>query len=440
MNKCMCFLLGMVVLFVSGCNSGTPLAAFSADVTSGEAPLRVQFTDESTLNKSIVSGFLEWKGSRSFPGMPKAQAITAWLWNFGDGETSTAQHPSHAYLESGDYAVSLTITTSRGKTDTETRARYINVEDDDVEDEGEPVEGEIEGETAEGEGEPVEGETEGEPSEGEGEPVEGEPAEGEGEPVEGELEPVDVTILLPGDVPLELKRIPAGTFMMGRYAGEQDSTAAEYPQHSVTFSQSFYMGKYELTQQQWLAVMGSWPGTEPSSNNGVGDDYPAYFVSWNDTQNFIAALNAHITSTGQGSATFRLPAEAEWEYACRAGMTTRFYWGDDLDYMQIGDYAWYSNNNTPFGTKPVGGKLPNAFGLYDMSGNLSEWCEDDWHGSYMDAPVSGSAWVDSPRGAYRLLRGGSWIDFGYDCRSADRDYLNPVYMYDYGGFRVARTP
>ncbi len=262
-----------------------------------------------------------------------------------------------------------------------------------------------------------------------------EPVEGEGEPVKGE--PVeDQTIMLPGDVPLVLVKIPAGTFLMGRYAGEQDSHANEDPQHSVTILQGFYMGKYEVTQQQWLAVMGSWPGDAPFSGFGMGDTYPAYWVSWDDAQNFIKALNTHITNTSQGPATVRLPSEAEWEYAYRAGTTTRFYWGDDPS----GDYAWYDGNNSPDGSKPVGGKLPNAFGLYDMSGNVWEWCEDDYHSSYTGAPVNGSAWVDAPRGSNRLLRGGSWFNRDDCCRSAYRSYFNPDNTSSGFGLRIVRTP
>ncbi len=174
------------------------------------------------------------------------------------------------------------------------------------------------------------------------------------------------TIMLPGDVPLVMVWIPAGTFMMGRYSGEQDSDSTEDPQHHVTLSQGFWMGKYELTKAQWTAVM----GTEPwSGHDNVLDDpaSPAVYVSWDDAQAFITALNSY---TGR---TFRLPTEAEWEYACRAGTTTRFYWGDDPSYPMGDDYCWWTYNAWDVGEEyahGVGQKLPNAFDLYDMSGNV----------------------------------------------------------------------
>ncbi len=241
------------------------------------------------------------------------------------------------------------------------------------------------------------------------------------------------TILLPGDVPLVMVRIPAGTYMRGRYSGEQGSYSSEDPQHQVTLTQDFYLGKYPLTQAPWFAVRGSWPGTAPSSSYGVGDDYPAYNVSWDDAQNFIASLNAHITSTDQGSASFRLPTEAEWEYACRAGTTTRFYWGDDLDDTEIDNYAWYKNNS-PNGTKPVGGKLPNPWGLYDMSGNVWEWCQD-WYGDYPAGPLTDPTGPTS--GSNRVRRGASWINPPGSCRSAFRYGSTPGEQGNGMGFRLA---
>ncbi len=269
------------------------------------------------------------------------------------------------------------------------------------------------------------------------------PAPAEGEvPMEGEY-PME-TILLPGNVPLELVRIPAGSFQMGSPDTERSRLDREGLVHTVTIGYDFYMGKYEVTQAQWLAVMGSWPGTAPSSSYGVGDDYPAYYVSWTDAQNFITAVNTHITNTGQGPATVRLPSEAEWEYACRAGTQMRFYFGDSLS---VGDdceddgirsqYMWYCGNNSPYESKPVGGKLPNAFGLYDMSGNVWEWCQDWYHSSYTGAPADGSAW-ESPTGSYRVRRGGRWDGGAQRCRSAFRDFYWPGYRGYFIGFRLVR--
>ena len=242
------------------------------------------------------------------------------------------------------------------------------------------------------------------------------------------------TIMLPGDVPLYMVWIEPGTFMMGRYPGEQDSDDWEDPQHSVTLSSGFWMGTYELTKAQWTAVMGTtpWSGRDYVLND---PDSPAVYVSWNTAQAFITALN------GLTGKVFRLPSEAEWEYSCRAGTTTRFYWGDDPSYTAINDYAWYYDNAWDVNERyahVVGRKLPNARGLYDMSGNICEWCEDDSHGSYDGAPVNGDAWVDSPRGSYRVLRGGCWHDSGLYCRSARRRNNYPSHTYYDLGFRLAR--
>ncbi len=262
-------------------------------------------------------------------------------------------------------------------------------------------------------------------------------AGGESDVVSDTIALREQTIQLPGSVPLVLKWVPSGSYQMGRYSGEVDSSPEEDPRHPVTLSYGFWMGKYEVTQEQWLAVQDSWPGTAPSTNLGLGNTYPAYYVSWDDTKDFITKLNAHIVSSDQGPLTVRLPSEAEWEYACRAGTQTRFYWGDDSGYTQIGTYAWYSGNSNPGGSKAVGGKTANAFGLYDMSGNLWEWCEDDWHNSYTGAPTDGSAWIDSPRASSRVIRGGNWSDYARYCRSAFRYSGDPSYRHFYFGFRLA---
>lgn len=225
--------------------------------------------------------------------------------------------------------------------------------------------------------------------------------EGEGEPSEGEDENTR-TVLLPGDVPLKMMWISAGSFMMGRYPGEEDSYAREDPQHLVTLP-GFWMGKYEVTKAQWQAVM----GTTPWSGKPNVIEHPnsaAVYISWNMAKDFINRIN-QITGL-----TFRLPSEAEWEYACRAGTETRFYWGDDPDRTVGNDYCWWSGNAWNVGERYVhivGQKLPNAFGLYDMIGNAGEKCEDDWHTDYMGAPTDGQPWVDTPRSSKRVVRGGS---------------------------------
>lgn len=227
-----------------------------------------------------------------------------------------------------------------------------------------------------------------------------------------------VELKLPeGALPLEFVRIQPGTFMMG----EEEET------HKVVISNAFDMGRYPVTQAQWEAVMGE----NPSHFNG-NPNHPVERVSWNDCQKFIQKLNETKQDSGKA---FRLPTEAEWEYACRAGTAARFYWGDDPDEKDIWNYAWFSDNS--FGrTHDVGKRLPNLWGLYDMNGNIWEWCEDDWHENYDGTPSGGSTWVDSPRGPHRVLRGGSLSYDAGDCRSATRAGSGPGGR-DYGlGFRI----
>ena len=187
----------------------------------------------------------------------------------------------------------------------------------------------------------------------------------------------------------------------------------------------YQIGKYEVTQEQWFAVM----GTNPSANKGR--TLPVEQVSWDDIQQFIAKLNQ---KTGQ---KYRLPSEAEWEYAARARTTTEWSFGSDES--KLGNYAWYGRNSGGK-TQEVGQKLPNAFGLYDMHGNVWEWTQDCWHENYAGAPTDGSAWTTGCTSNARVLRGGSWDDFPADLRSAIRYWLIPDDRYDSGGFRLARTP
>jgi formylglycine-generating enzyme required for sulfatase activity len=249
---------------------------------------------------------------------------------------------------------------------------------------------------------------------------------------EGELE--TWTILLPGDVPLEMAWIRPGSFMMGSLETEQDRAAHEGPQHAVELSKGFWMGQYELTQAQWMAVMaGANPSNFQGGELGNTDNRPVEQVSWNDiTQAFLPALN---TATGQ---TFRLPSEAEWEFAARAGSTARFYWGDDPAYSQIGTYAWYFGNSDgqthDVGTAGEFGH-PNAFGLYDMSGNVAEWVQDAYHEDYTGAPADGRPWA-TPESTSRVYRGGSWADEGGICRSASRNESPSDSLGHTVGFRV----
>ena len=218
----------------------------------------------------------------------------------------------------------------------------------------------------------------------------------------------------------EMVELPAGSFAMGSNSGEPD----EKPLHNVTIAYPFAIGKTEVTQAQWRAVMGN----SPSYFEACGDDCPVEQVSWDDVQDFIRKLNA---KTGKH---YRLPSEAEWEYACRAGDQQDYCGSDDGNKV-----AWTSYNSgsiffrTPH---PVATKQPNAFGLYDMSGNVWEWVEDNYHPNYNGAPSDGSAWMN---GSMHVLRGGSW---GYDqpySRAAARSKFGSNYRYYSYGFRLVRT-
>jgi formylglycine-generating enzyme required for sulfatase activity len=204
---------------------------------------------------------------------------------------------------------------------------------------------------------------------------------------------------------MEFVSIPAGAFEMGSPSNDADRYDDEGPVHQVTIKKAFYMGSYEVTQAQWRAVMGD----NPSYYTG-DDDLPVETVSWDDVQEFIKKLNAK-----EGTDKYRLPSEAEWEYACRAGTTTRYSFGDSDS--KLGEYAWYYDNSGSK-THPVGQKKPNPWGLYDMHGNIWEWVQDTYHSDYNGAPADGSAWAGS--GADRVNRGGSWSSYARYCRSAIR--------------------
>ena len=184
---------------------------------------------------------------------------------------------------------------------------------------------------------------------------------------------------------MEFVLIPGGSFMMGSPSSEEGRRADEEPKHRVNI-QPFYMMTTEVTQAMWKEVM------EDNPSRFKSDSLPVEMVSWNDCQNFIKKLNQ--LDPGKN---YRLPSEAEWEYACRAGTTTKYYSGNnESDLARVGWYG-YNEGNSNNRTHPVGQKEANSWGLYDMHGNVYEWCEDRYHDSYKGAPTNGSAWL-SPSG------------------------------------------
>ena len=228
---------------------------------------------------------------------------------------------------------------------------------------------------------------------------------------------------------LEMVEIPGGTFMMGSPANEAERGSDESPQHQVTVP-SFSIGKYELTQAQYQAIMGSNPA------NFKGNNRPVENVRWGDAVAFCEKLSQR---TGK---KYRLPSEAEWEYACRAGTTTPFYFGESITPELVnydGNYSYASASKGQYRqqTTDVGTFPPNAFGLYDMHGNVLEWCQDDYKENYTNAPIDGSA-LTILSSAGKLLRGGSWFLNPGACRSAFRDDLNLDLssFHSYVGFRV----
>ena len=218
----------------------------------------------------------------------------------------------------------------------------------------------------------------------------------------------------------EMVVIPAGSFDMG----SNDGDANEKPVHRVTLAKSFALGKTEVTQGQWKAIMGD----NPSKFASCGDNCPVEMVSWKDAQAFIQKLN---DKTGK---QYRLPSEAEWEYACRAGGAHRYCGGDNPDSV-----SWYGGLATPAGnsgkmTNPVATKQANAFGLHDMSGNVWEWVEDSYHENYTGAPTDGSAWQGE--GSLHVPRGGSW---SFLQRATKRGGSESTYRFGTIGFRLAKS-
>ena len=228
-----------------------------------------------------------------------------------------------------------------------------------------------------------------------------------------------ISIPVKDGISIDMVKVEAGTFMMGATSEMKDPYSDEKPVHQVTLTNDYYMGKYEVTQALWQAVMGSNP------SNFKGDNLPVETVNWNDCQEFISKLNS---LTGR---KFRLPTEAEWEYAARGGKKSRGYQYSGS--RKISDVAWYEGNSRSK-THPVGRKQANELGIYDMSGNVWEWCSD-WYGSYSSSSQTNPMGSDS--GAKRVRRGGSWCYIARICRSSYRYGDAPDCRGLYLGLRLA---
>ncbi len=242
-----------------------------------------------------------------------------------------------------------------------------------------------------------------------------------------------------GIPPLEMVAIPSGKFVMGSPPDEPERYDDESPQHEVTVL-PFFIGKYPVTQAQWRAVAALPPVNrklKPDPSRFKGDNRPVEQISWWDAVEFCQRL---ARETGR---PYRLPTEAEWEYACRAGTKTPFYFGETITTDLANYYGNYTYGDGSKG-KSLGGTTPvdhfqiaNAYGLSDMHGNVWEWCLDHWHGNYKGAPTDGSAWLSDNENASRVIRGGSWFNIPSNCRSASRVNVLPGYDLNVNvGFRV----
>ena len=253
----------------------------------------------------------------------------------------------------------------------------------------------------------------------------------------------ELAVDLGDGVKLEMVLIPAGEYMMGSGESTQDIAAfqknttgvdvpseafnGEHPQHRVRITKPFYLGKYEVTQEQWEAVMGSNPSEFKGAKN------PVEQVSWENCRDFLNKLNEKV---GGKPGKFVLPTEAQWEYACRAGSTTRFCFGDDAN--QLRQYAYYGCEQS-FTTHRVGEKKPNAFGLYDMHGNVFEMCQDWYSDDYFSKSPTDDP-IGPDFGTDRVCRGGSWLYEALYSRSAVRRRVKPDFLHHGSGFRVSMTP
>ncbi len=230
----------------------------------------------------------------------------------------------------------------------------------------------------------------------------------------------DLTFTISG-ISFKMKKVKAGTFQMGSETGEDN----EKPVHKVTLTKDYYMGETEVTQALWYVVMGETPNGGWSNTYGYGEHYPAYDITYEDCQSFLTKLNQR---TGK---TFRLPTEAEWEFAARGGNNSKGYTYAGSNTLE--DVAWYDKNSHGM-THPVAQKKANELGLYDMSGNVFEWCED-WYGEYFFMPQTDPTGAAS--GSTRVYRGGSWYEIIGDWRVSYRSYYYLGESHPSIGFRLA---
>jgi formylglycine-generating enzyme required for sulfatase activity len=225
---------------------------------------------------------------------------------------------------------------------------------------------------------------------------------------ENRKKPESKRITLPGGIAMEFVRIHLGSFLMGSEDAEFGRAADEGPRRKVRISRPFFLGRFEVTQAQWKAVMGNNPSAFRLQPHA--DRLPADMITWNDAMDFVSKINQ------LGIGRFRLPTEAEWEYACRAGTTTPYYWGNDRSQATLSKYAWgYSRAEGK--SHPVGTLLPNAWGLYDMTGNVWEWCSD-WFQPYDSSDTLDPGGLET--GERKIYRGGSWYNEPEALRSANR--------------------
>ncbi len=252
----------------------------------------------------------------------------------------------------------------------------------------------------------------------------------------------------PLDEPLDMVELEGGTFLMDSPKSDDDALDDEKPQHEVTVS-AFCISRYPITRQLYRDIVGPSPEAWDRDRDTDDQQLPANSINWFEAARFCNMLSAHVgllpcyridgdnVEWDREADGYRLPTEAEWEYACRAGTTSKWFFGDEP--TELGHYAWFSGNSENK-VHPVGEKKPNAWDLYDMIGNVWEWCWD-WYADYPNNSMPTLSDPTGPKdGSRRVLRGGSWNDNPRDLRSADRDWLYPVNRFDVIGFRCVRRP